>query len=336
MISILILLFTLSFVVFVHEMGHFLVGLYLGAKPTELSIGFGKRILYQKVFSDGFKFTIRWAFFGGFVSFHNHQFGIYKKEKKKKYNLSDEDSGEVLSPWKWILINLAGPAANFLYVYFAVFLLLIYTGIGTNTYKLAPESISIVKSKLDKPLEENIVLEFVGGNILKTNYEAQLHIEKSILYFENKKILDLKKTPIDLKSEEVHFSKIMYWSVEEAIRMTHFIFSKMVDQIFNTNIQETLSEAQGPAGMVSEYGSLSKKFGLFGGALLLSIILSLGIGFINLFPLPVLDGGGFLMALWETVTKRPLSDKFIIYTTHTSVIILYVYLFAILIKDLVN
>ena len=107
--GILLSILIFSFVVFIHELGHFIVGLALGAQPQELSIGFGKSILQKTV--RGVTYKVGVIPIGGFVQF------------LKDSNYAEPD--KKLSHPRQIFVALAGPLANFALSYIMLYFLVL-------------------------------------------------------------------------------------------------------------------------------------------------------------------------------------------------------------------
>jgi membrane-associated protease RseP (regulator of RpoE activity) len=113
--GIIISLLIFSLVVFVHEMGHLLVGLKMGAAPKTFSIGFGQTV-FSKVIK-GINFKIGMIPFGGYV------------ELGKDSNHPDPEKR--ISHLKGILVYLAGPFFNIVLSWTMLFLLVLKVGLNT-------------------------------------------------------------------------------------------------------------------------------------------------------------------------------------------------------------
>lgn len=147
--SILSFIFTISLVVIVHELGHFVVAKIFKVSVEKFSVGFGK-ILYKKQIENT-EFSLRLIPLGGFVKF-------YEKTKFKKQNLFDN-----ISLFKRSLIVLAGPSINFLFA----FILLLFLNQG-DQFKVLPK-VTAVKS-------------------MSVAAEAGFKVNDSIISINNKKI----------------------------------------------------------------------------------------------------------------------------------------------------
>lgn len=139
----------LLLMVLIHELGHYLVGRWLGFKITEFSIGFGKAI-FSKINKRGEKISLRIFPLGGFCAFAGEEGEEEeKKEKKDEKPLKEENENQELNavldkmkgkgdrdyllfteqkPWKRILVYLAGVTFNFISAILFSFILLVTTG----------------------------------------------------------------------------------------------------------------------------------------------------------------------------------------------------------------
>ena len=107
----------LGILVFVHELGHFLVARALGVKVDEFSLGFGKE-LWGRDDKKGTRWKICAVPLGGYCKFFGDEDASSVAESEKLKDLSDDEKKHVfqlMPPSRRILIALAGPAANYLF-----------------------------------------------------------------------------------------------------------------------------------------------------------------------------------------------------------------------------
>lgn len=114
-ITILKIIFLLSFLIILHEFSHFFVAKLCGVKTNEFSIGFGKKLLQKEV--NGTKYTLRLIPLGGYVNLK----GLDEKN-------SDIDSYTSVSVWKRMLIILVGGISNILVGLIIYFILIVTVG----------------------------------------------------------------------------------------------------------------------------------------------------------------------------------------------------------------
>lgn len=116
--SFIVPLCALGVVVFVHELGHFMVAKWCGIKVLKFSIGFGPKIISWK--RNETEYQVSWLFFGGYVKFLGD-------ELEEQDNTAIEGGFYSTSPFKRNLVCLAGPAMNLLFG-FLIYCIIFLTG----------------------------------------------------------------------------------------------------------------------------------------------------------------------------------------------------------------
>ena len=111
-IGIIAFVFMLSFIVVIHELGHFLVARYFGVYCHEFSIGMGPA-LYQKK-GKMTTFSVRAIPFGGYVMMAGENDGSQDEETNWLENVPEEQRLYAKSTWKQFLILVAGVFMNIL------------------------------------------------------------------------------------------------------------------------------------------------------------------------------------------------------------------------------
>lgn len=127
-------LVVLSIVVFIHELGHYLVGKWCGIKAREFSIGFGKE-LYGWDDSNGTRWRVGLLPLGGYVMFKGDTNAASAGPSGEVAEMSGAERRETLDGaplWARVLTILAGPFANFLLTILIVFGLTFATGVSSE------------------------------------------------------------------------------------------------------------------------------------------------------------------------------------------------------------
>lgn len=314
-------LLVLSFLVFFHELGHFLAARYFGVKVHVFSIGFGKQL-----FSKEFKGTT-WQFalipLGGYVKM--------KGQDDTKPGLQEEgdDSYNTKQPWQRIIILFAGPFANFLLaaiLYFAI-AIMGATELAPNIGKVIKDSpaqkaglqvgdeiIRINNHKIKKWDEIGQVIQASQGALkfylLRDGKTQAKTIRPKVSDTQNIFKEQIKKRMIGiapaLKPITVHhsFSSALNYAYEKTI-----LSSKMIFQGIQKLIQGIIpsSEVGGviTIGKVISDASESSIIALFA----ITALISVNLGVLNLLPIPALDGGHIMFNLYEMITRQKPSEK---------------------------
>ena len=324
-------------VVFIHEYGHYYFARKYGVGVTDFSIGFGKEIFG---FND--KSGTRWKFclipLGGYVKFFGDRNVFSQAEQEellKQYNKEDQQKLFVTKPlYQRSLVVAAGPFANFLLA--IVIFTFIYMFAGKD---FTPAKIDVVqentpafvaglkkddiifsiddkkvKSILDVSTYINMsTSDEVNLTVLRNDSEIAFSIKPNIILDNDslgneikKKILGIKIVPLynELNNEKLGPAKALYYAVKE----TWFVTTSSLDFIFALfQGKGDTSQLGGPikiakiTGQVAQHGLIA--------FLSITAYISISLGLINLFPIPMLDGGHLMFYAFEKILGRPLTQK---------------------------
>ena len=323
----LISLLVLSFLIFFHELGHFLAARFFGVHVEVFSIGFGKKV-YSRVYG-GTEYALSMIPLGGYVQMKGQD-----DTDPTKVSF-DKDSYNVKKPWQRIIILLAGPFANFLLAFF------LYIAIGNiGVTKFAPFIGQVSKDSpaLKSGIKSGDKIISINGIGIKTWDELSRKIRKSgnALLFKiqrNGKIIQLRIVPkihtyknmfgetlekkmvgISPKGEVVVVKYNLWQSIPFAIEET-----KNATTMIIKSLQKLIEGVVSPkelGGIVSIVQVTAKAsamgiVALFG----LTALISVNLGVLNLLPIPALDGGHIMFNLYEMITKRAPNEKVIYYLT---------------------
>ncbi len=329
-------LFVLTIVVFFHELGHFLVARWCGIRVQVFSIGFGRELFG---FSD--RHGTRWKLaaipLGGYVKFFGDENAASMPNREAVAGLSEAERRECFyykPVWQRAAVVAAGPTANFLLA------IVIFAGIAmwygkqetaARVDEIVPNSAAAAAGF--KP--GDLVLEIEGTPIhsfsdmqrlVATNAgrTLQFRIERS------GKTMELRATPVpteeksafgavrrigvlgvkrSLSPGDVRIEKVgPLAALELGVRESWMIVEGTFQYLFRLAAgRESASQIGGPAGiwlMSSEAARLG-----FDVLMRWAAAISVSIGLLNLFPIPLLDGGHLLFYGFEAVRGRPLSDR---------------------------
>jgi len=324
-------------VVFIHEYGHYYFAKRYGVGVTDFSIGFGQEIFGWNDKS-GTRWKICWIPLGGYVKFFGDRnvFSQADQEKIiKKYNEEDRKKLFVLKPlYQRVLIVFGGPLANFLLA--LVIFFSIYTFIGKD---FTPAVINEVQS--DSPamvggLKQNDVILEIDGNEVQSIMDVSKYIMMStddFIDFKVKRSYDellLKIKPNTVLSEDNLGNKInkrvvgiklgaqnneinhvklgpakaIYHAAHEVYYVSTSSLKYIGAMIFG---KADTSQLGGPIRIAKISGQVAE-FGLLAFISMMAYI-SISLGLVNLFPIPMLDGGHLMFYAFEKVLGRPLSQN---------------------------
>ena len=327
----------LTVVVFVHEYGHYYFARKYGVGVTDFSIGFGRELFG---FND--KNGTRWKFclipLGGYVKFFGDRNVFSQTEQEellKKYNDNDKKKLFVVKPlYQRSLIVFGGPLANF------ILAIIIFTFIYMFSGKdFTPAKISEVQENSPayvSGLKVNDIITAINNNKIKSVLEVSTHINtstknsvevevirnqqelsfvvipKEVMSEDNlgnkvkRKIIGIKISPLnnEFNKQKLGPAKAIYYATNETWFVTKTTL-KFVGSMFKGKGDS--SQLGGPIRIAKITGQVAQ----FGIIAFLSIMayISISLGLINLFPIPLLDGGHLMFYAFEKILGKPLSQK---------------------------
>jgi len=327
----------ITVVVFIHEYGHYYFAKKFGVGITDFSIGFGREILGWRD-KNGTRWKICWIPLGGYVKFFGDRNVFSQSEQEeiiKKYSDKDREKLFILKPlYQRSIIVAAGPIANFILAILIFTLINLFVGkdmtpaIIDEVQKDSPAFIAGLKKNdkiisIDNKKVESImeVSTFINAStsdpikfiILRESIELSMFIKPNIVKGKDslgnsikKRMIGIKLSVINdqLQKKRLGPSKAIYYSFKEVWFVTTTSLN-YIGKIFTGSGDS--SQLGGPikiakiTGQVAEYGIIP----------FLSIMayISISLGMINLFPIPMLDGGHLMFYLFEKILGRPLSQK---------------------------
>jgi regulator of sigma E protease len=333
---ILPFLFVLTVVVFFHELGHFLVARWCGVAVKVFSIGFGPELFG---FNDrkGTRWRLSLIPLGGFVKFLGDENEAGVPDRDALSGLSAEEREKTFaakSVWRRAAIVAAGPVANF------ILAILIFAGIF-SLYGRQITTPRVDTVLAGTPAERagfkpgDVILSIDGrkiGNftdlqrIVSISTGAQLAVvvarggqEVKLLAtperqtipdnFGNKHqvgVLGIQRNTLGDNTQVERFSVPAAFGL--AVSETWFVTERTVSYLIGVVAGRESADQLGGPIRVAEVSAQVATIG-FVALINLAAILSISIGLINLFPVPMLDGGHLLFFAVEAVRGRPLSDR---------------------------
>jgi len=334
---ILPFLVLITLVVFIHEYGHYYIAKKFGVGATDFSIGMGKELFG---FND--QSGTRWKFcllpIGGYVKFFGDR-NVYsqaeQQELLKQYSPEDQKKLFAVKPlYQRALVIVAGPFANFLLAIVIFTFIYMFAGKDFTPAKIdkvqenSPASVvglqkndviySINNNKVNSITDiskyiNTATTEEITLSILRNNNEIFFTVKPKVIddkdSFGNeikKKILGIEIVPLydDFNKEKLGPTKALYYAVKE----TWFVTTSSLDFIFSLlKGGGDTSQLGGPikiakiTGQVAQYGIIA--------FLSITAYISISLGLVNLFPIPVLDGGHLMFYAFEKILGRPLTQK---------------------------
>jgi len=324
-------------VVFIHEYGHYYFAKRFGVGVTDFSIGFGK-----EMFGWNDKSGTRWKVcvipLGGYVKFFGDR-NVYSQADNdkiiKEYSKEDQDKLFVLKPlYQRALIVFGGPLANFLLAILIFFS--VYTFAGKDFTPAVINEVQKDSPAMVAGLKDNDIVVSIDGNEVKSIMEVSKYIMMSTDEFINftvnrydqdltfrvkpnivegednlgnkinKRMVGIKLGAYNNEVNHVKLgpAKALFYAVNEVYYVSTSSLKYIGSMIAGNG---DTSQLGGPIRIAKISGQVAE-FGILPFISLMAYI-SISLGLINLFPIPMLDGGHLMFYGIEKVLGRPLSQK---------------------------
>jgi regulator of sigma E protease len=328
-ISLIIFLFALGGMIFVHELGHFIAARWAGIEVEEFGLGLPSYKLATLFKWQGTEFTIHALLLGGFI-------------RPKGENDPNVPGGlAAANPWKRLVVLFAGPLMNLLTAIVVFSFLIAFEGVPV------PGSIKIDAVTQNSPAEQagmqagDVVLTINGQSVTEIDpaisiIQANLDKPVELLVNRNGEDIMLTATPLSSRPKSegalgvglayptrpatfvesisggftvtgIQAVTIVYLPVALiqgviAPKDARFIGFKGIFDMFDVAVNEDVSTRQKiattpPSANTSAPQPTNWTLNLIG-------VLSISLGVMNLFPIPALDGGRILFTLPEILFRK--------------------------------
>ncbi len=337
----------LSVLVFLHELGHFIVCKLVGVEVEEFGFGIPPRALTMFTLG-GTKFTLNWLPFGGFV-------------RPKGENDVDTQGGlSAASPWKRIAVFLAGPTMSILTA--VVLFIAIYAILGSLPDR---NRVLVVGTIASSPAEAaglqsgDILVSADGMPIhsfdgIKQIVTANPGKALSFIYERNGVTYGVSIIPqINPGSDPTIGIYMNYptkpftiWGAIPESFSSLFDYTKelftMIGQLIRGG-QSTNSQGgvMGIVGMFKVYASMREGTSIPGIPTIVNVFLffasiSLSLGLLNLLPIPALDGGRIAFALPEIIIHKRIPPKYEMWVNFVSFALLILLMIIVNAHDIIT
>jgi regulator of sigma E protease len=329
-------LFVLTVVIFVHELGHFLVARWCGVRVKTFSIGFGREIFG---FNDRYntRWRLAWIPLGGYVKFLDDENGasVPSREALQRMTAAEREGAFQTKPLaSRAAIVAAGPIANFLLA--ILVFALTFTFVGVNVTAPRVDELVADGAAARAGFKAGDVIVSIDGQKIEAFADMQRIVSASAdteLTFgvdRSGALLSIKATPERREISDRFGNKLKVgvigikrnatqqeWQFKHygpleavglAVKESYYIVSRTLGYLYDVvTRRESGDQLGGPlriadiSGQVASLGFLA--------LINLTAVLSVSIGLINLFPIPLLDGGHLMFYAIEAVRGRPLSER---------------------------
>ncbi len=347
--SYLFAILVFSFLIFVHELGHFAAAKLSGVQVNEFSMFMGPAIFKKQIGET--TYSLRCIPLGGYCAMEGE----------------DEDtdnprSFQKAAWWKRLIILVAGAGMNFISGVLLFAVLFMPADIQTvpviseftdccifnheNGLAVGDEFLEIDGEKIYVTADVGMLLEFNDSGV----HDIVVRRGEEILHFED---LPMTHSHVDENGEEYTHYGFVYGSAVKSsfVQNAKFVWNFTVDNIRNVRLsfqmllsgRASFADLMGPVGIVQTMSEAAESADTvrmaienliyFGG------FLSINLAVMNLLPIPALDGGrvvGLLLTTAvEAVTKRKINPKYEGYFHGAGLILLLILMVIIMFKDVI-
>jgi regulator of sigma E protease len=329
--TILSFLLVIGPLIFIHELGHYFAGRWFGVKAETFSIGFGREIAGWTD-KRGTRWKVGWLPLGGYVKFKGDM-SPASQPTKEWLALPPEERNQTFQAkpvWQRFIIVAAGPATNFLFAIFAF--IAIFATIGVPTTPAVVTAVVEGKAadragfrpgdkivRIDGREIETFVdlfdhvrirpdqeLDFTverGGRRIELRARTDSRIEKDG-FGNTAKIGSLGVYGTSLGLKKVPAGQLLGTAVKQTADTVQMMVVTL-GQVFTG--QRSVKEMGGPL-KVAQFSGQQASLGWLPFLWFMTII-SINLGFINLLPIPLLDGGHLLFYTIEGIRRKPLRPE---------------------------
>ena len=325
----------LGILVFVHELGHFAVARMCGVKVDVFSIGFGKE-LWGCRDKQGTYWKIAAVPLGGYCQFLGDDDASSAGDGKAS-ELSEEEKKftfQYQSPAKKLVIALAGPVSNYLFailIFAGIFFFLgkinfppvggevfensaaAKAGIVANDRILTIngnkiDSFDDIRKEVDLTVGNEVVVELLrDGREIRLQFPLiEMEVPEANGEMTKRPMLGVKSVNvIELDHEKLSLPQSLNEAFMEAWNVTEATLRGVGQMITGKRSGE---EIGGIIRIAEMSGDISKQNGILDLVVFMAL-LSINLGLINLFPIPVLDGGHIVIYLAEIAVGKEINTQ---------------------------
>ncbi len=338
--TILTAILVFSFLIFIHEFGHYIFARIFKVTINEFSIGMGPKLVWYDSKKTGIRYALSAIPIGGYVAMAGED------------GESDDPNSFGKKPaWQRLIITVAGAFVNIIAGFLAMVIFASISNIGSTTIYDFPETEYEISSADSGLMPEDTIIK-VDGRRVRTadalSYEIMRKghepIDITVIRDGREETLTDVVFPIASQSGQVFgvmdfrvyakektFGGVIGYAFSRSTLIVRMCWESIFDLITG---RYTLGAVSGPVGITEVIGDAAK----YGFANLLGIIslISINLGVMNLLPIPALDGGRTVTILAEMITRKKIPPNVEGIINAVGLAVLLGLSFIVMIKDVIG
>ena len=302
--NILLVAASFAAIIFIHELGHFLLAKMLGFKVEEFAVGFGRKLFSFK--RGETEYSFRAVPLGGF---------------NRLPDIDSQNTGNMTFSFYWrrFLVLAAGGAANIIGAFVAIWLMIAAIGIPSQGNVI--EFVSPNGAAASANLVQGDKIVSVNGQKTDDGDSYDLNTALKAAHLDLVIRRDGEDISVSVDKEAgtvlgVRLNQIISpVPLEKSFAAANVVFTNSVNMLadgvkhmVNADKKDLATGMSGPVGVMSGIYQAKSAAG-WHGFILFSAIISINIGIVNLLPIPLLDGGRIVTDTLQLITRNAIGDK---------------------------
>jgi regulator of sigma E protease len=357
--TLLAFLVAIGPLIFVHELGHYFVGRWFGVKADVFSIGFGREITGWTDKS-GTRWKVGWLPLGGYVKFAGDM-NAASTPSDEWLSLPAEERARTFQAkklWQRFLIVAAGPVTNFLFAIVAFMIIFAVMGYPTTPASVGAVTPGSAAAAAGFRPGDQIVA--ADGREIETFTNLQTYValrpEQAMAFTVRRSGGEVEvraTTRAEMVRDQfgnearigrlgivpgaaIEFSPVPFTQLPgRAVGMTADTVESMLTALGQVLTgRRSLKELGGPL-KIAEVSGQQASLGWLPFFWLMTVV-SINLGFINLLPIPLLDGGHLLFYVIEGVRRKPLKPEAQEWAFRTGLAVLLALMIFVTFNDLAS